>query len=63
VRTVRAGEVLSVDTRQGRRWDKQGRSGTLHFVERLSDYRDATGAVVVRARAVAVRPEPAASAH
>jgi hypothetical protein len=51
----RAGDRVSVQTRPGRRWTKQGRSGTLAFFETVTEYRDSDDLVLVRARKVSVR--------
>jgi hypothetical protein len=56
-RPVRVGDVLSAVERPGETWEKQGRSGTLVFTERILDYRDDRGELVVTARIVAVRTE------
>jgi hypothetical protein len=56
-RPLRVGDVLSATTRQGERWEKQGRSGKLVFTESITDYRDADGQLVVTARAVGVMTE------
>ena len=56
-RPVRAGDVLSAETRLGRTWEKDGRAGRLTFTERLTEYRDAGGALVVTARSVSVVTE------
>ena len=57
---VRVGQVLSSTVREGRSWQKAGRSGVLYFVEQITDYVDETGAPVVTATSVGVRREPAA---
>jgi hypothetical protein len=54
-RTPRVGDVLSVTTRPGERWEKQGRSGTLKFSETVTEYRDQNGDLVVTARSVGVQ--------
>jgi hypothetical protein len=51
----RMGDRVTVDTRPGEIWRKQGRSGALEFFETLTEYRDSSGAVLVRARKVSVR--------
>ena len=49
---------LTVSTRSGETWEKQGRrGGKLIFSEQITEYRDADGELVVRARGVSVRPE------
>jgi hypothetical protein len=57
-RAVRPGDVLTVETREGRTWEKQGkRAGTLRFRELVTEYRDQAGELVVTARMVGVRTE------
>ena len=57
-RPVRPGDVLSMTTRPGRTWEKQGkRAGKLVFSENITEYRDASGELVVTARGVSVRTE------
>jgi hypothetical protein len=57
---VRVGMVLSATVREGRTWEKSGRSGVLHFLEQVTEYVDEAGAPVVTATSVGVRREPAA---
>jgi hypothetical protein len=55
-RPLRAGEVLSVTTRPGATWEKQGRrGGLLSFGESITEYRGDDGELVVTARMVGVR--------
>ena len=57
-RPLRAGDVLTHETRQGERWEKQGRKGgKLLFSELITEFRDEKGELVVTARSVAVRTE------
>jgi hypothetical protein len=50
--------VLTVETREGKTWEKQGRrAGTLRFRELITEYRDAAGELVVTARLVGVRTQ------
>jgi hypothetical protein len=56
-RPLRVGEVLRVRTVPGRTWQKEGRRGTLRFTERVSEYVDEGGELVIRATTVAVRTE------
>jgi acyl dehydratase len=57
-RTVRAGDVLSAETRVGNSWEKEGRrAGKLTFTELVTEYRDEAGELVVTARTVGVRTE------
>ena len=55
-RPLLAGAVLTAITRDGARWEKQGRrGGSLRFSETITEYRDAAGELVVTARGVGVR--------
>ena len=57
-RPLRAGDLLTVETREGKTWEKQGkRAGTLRFRELVTEYRDAAGELVVTARLVGVRTQ------
>jgi acyl dehydratase len=56
-RPVRPGDVLRSETRPGKRWEKQGRSGKLVFSESITEYRDEKGELVVTARNVGVMTE------
>jgi hypothetical protein len=57
-RPMRAGDVLTVETRTGRSWEKDSRrAGRLRFSEAISEYRDASGDLVVTARNVTMRTE------
>jgi len=58
-RPVRVGDVLSSSVREGRTWQKSGRSGVLTFVESITEYVDEQGEPVVTATSVGVRREPA----
>jgi hypothetical protein len=59
-RPLRVGDVLTATVREGASWTKEGkRSGTLHFTEAVTEFRDAEGALVVTARGVSVRTERA----
>ena len=52
---VRPGMRLSVTTRRGRSWEKEGRrGGTLRFSETITEYRDERGEPVVTATSVGV---------
>jgi hypothetical protein len=61
-RPVRVGDVFSATVREGRTWQKSGRSGVLNFVEQITDYVDQSGELVVTAISVGVRREPEAKA-
>ncbi len=55
-RPLRASDVLSATVHAGRTWEKEGRrSGRLSFAERVIEYRDQNGDLVVVARSVGVR--------
>ncbi len=57
-RPLRPGEVLSAETRPGKRWEKEGRrGGKLLFGETITEYRDQSGELVVTVRGVGVRTE------
>ena len=57
-RPLRPGVVLTHETRQGERWEKQGRKGgKLLFSETITEFRDDKGELVVTARSVGVRTE------
>jgi len=58
-RPVRAGETLSVESREGDVTHKRGRSGPMRFRDLITEYRDDTGELVVTARAVIVEFEEA----
>jgi acyl dehydratase len=57
-RPVRVGDVLSSTTRPGQTWEKAGRSGKLVFSEQITEFRDASGELVVTARSVSVLRQP-----
>jgi len=49
------GTVLTVKTRPGKRWEKEGkRGGVMHFSELVSEYRDEQGELVVTATGVSI---------
>jgi acyl dehydratase len=57
-RPLRAGDVLTAQTRAGDTWEKEGkRAGKLVFSETITEYRDEQGELVVTARGVGVRTE------
>jgi acyl dehydratase len=61
-RPLRPGDVLTPSTREGRTWERTGRSGHLQFTETIIDWHDAEGNLVITARGVGVRtsrPAPA----
>lgn len=63
LRPVRPGDVFTVTVKDGDKWEKESkRAGKLLFSERITEYRDQNGDVVVRARSVGVKTErPVAS--
>jgi len=57
-RPLRLGDVLTVSSRNGGAWTKVGRrGGQLEFTERILEYRDQEGELVVTERLVGVRTE------
>lgn len=57
-RPVRPGDVFTVTTRDGETWEKESkRAGKLIFSERITEYRDQKGELVVVARGVGVKTE------
>jgi acyl dehydratase len=57
-RHPRPGDVLSVETRPGKTWEKESkRAGKLTFRERITEYRDQNGELVVTATSVGVTTE------
>lgn len=57
-RPVRPGEVLTAETRPGKTWEREGkRAGKLLFSDRITDFRDQNGELVVSVRSVSVKTE------
>ncbi len=57
-RPLRPGDLLTVKTRPGKRWERAGRrAGTLSFAETVHDYYDLHGDLVMTARHIRVRTE------
>ena len=55
---MKPGDVLRVATAEGRTWEKESkRAGKLSFTERISEYRDQHGELVITARSVGVTTE------
>jgi acyl dehydratase len=62
-RPLRPGDVLSVEYRAGKTWEKESRrAGKLTFRERIAEYRDQSGELVVTATSVSVTTERPVSA-
>ena len=57
-RHLRPGDVLTVETKPGKTWEKESkRAGKLTFRERITEYRDHNGELVITARGVGVTTE------
>ncbi len=57
---IHAGDTLTVTTRPGERWEKEGRrGGKLTFSESISEYRNQDGVLCVTARMIGVQTERA----
>ncbi len=57
-RHIRPGDVLMAETRPGKVWEKVSkRAGKLTFRERITEYRDQHGELVITARGVGVTTE------
>ena len=57
-RHVKPGDVLTVETKPGKTWEKESkRAGKLTFRERITENRDQTGELVITARGVGVTTE------
>jgi hypothetical protein len=57
---IHAGDTLTVTSRPGERWEKQGRrGGTLRFSETITEYTNQDGVLCVTARSVGVQTEKA----
>lgn len=58
IRPLRPGDVLTAEYRDGETWEKESkRAGRLTFRERIVEYRDPSGELVLRARSVGVTTE------
>ena len=52
------GDVLTVESKPGNTWERESkRAGKLTFRERITEYRDQDGQLVVTARSVGVTTE------
>ncbi len=57
-RHLRPGDVLTAKYGEGKSWEKQSkRAGTLKFSERVTEYYDQNGELVITARSVGMRTE------
>ena len=57
-RHLRPGDVLTVEIKPGNTWEKESRrAGKLTFRERIAEYRDQAGELVITARGVSVTTE------
>lgn len=57
-RPLRAGDVLTVEYKDGKTWEKESkRAGKLTFREKIAEYRDQAGELVAIARSVGVTTE------
>ena len=54
-RPIRPGDVLTPTNKEGKSWERTGRSGHLQFNETVTEWHDAEGNLVVTARGVGVR--------
>ena len=51
----RVGQLLTVDTRLGEQWEKEGkRGGTMRFARVVNEFRDEAGTLVAEQRSVVV---------
>jgi acyl dehydratase len=61
--TVRAGDVLSATVRDGDEWEKRGsRGGRLVFREKIAEFRNQSGTLIVTSRLVSVQTQHAVGA-
>jgi acyl dehydratase len=57
-RHLRPGDVLTAETLPGKTWERESkRAGKLTFRERVTEYRDQNGELVITARGVGVTTE------
>ena len=58
VRPLRPGDVLTAETRPGKTWERESkRAGKLSFSERITEFRDQSGDLVLTVRGVSVKTE------
>jgi len=53
-RPIRPGDVLTPTDKEGKSWERTGRSGHLQFSENVTDWHDAQGNLVITVRMVGV---------
>lgn len=59
-RQLKVGDVLTAETKPGKKWEKEGRrAGKLVFTESITEYRDQNGELVITARGIGVVTEKA----
>jgi acyl dehydratase len=57
-RPVRVGDVLTAETKPGKTWERESkRAGKLLFSDRITEFRDQNGDLVVCVRSVSVKTE------
>lgn len=57
-RNLKPGDQLTVTTKAGETWEKESkRAGKLMFAEKIQEYRDQNGELVITSRAVSVKTE------
>ena len=57
-RPIRPGEVLIAESRPGRTWERESkRAGKLMFSDRITEFRDQGGELVMSLRSVSVKTE------
>ncbi len=54
-RPIRPGDVLTATHKEGKTWERDGRSGHLQFSENITEWHDQDGNLVITARGVGVR--------
>lgn len=59
---IRPGDVLTATIRPGRTWQKHGRNGAMRFFERITEFRNEKGDLVVTSTLVGVTMESSTDA-
>ncbi len=54
-RPIRPGDVLTPTNKEGKTWEREGRSGHLQFSESITEWHDQHGNLVITTRGVGVR--------